>query len=613
MITILTSTLCGVVLLYYLSKLAWRLLILWRARDPISKYSRLPIPPGDFGLPVIGETLLWAVQGSRFNSTRREKYGKAFSTNFIGKTMVKVTGPEYVKQILTADYDTVTTIWPTTIQRVLGESSIANSVGIIHKQRRKTFLKAFTHAALNSYIQQMHKLAKKRMKMWAETQTTPLVYPETKEMTFDIAFQVLLGMNFKNEDERLKLFKTFDTMITNLFSLPYDFPGSGFRKALEARKVIHSLLDSHLKEKRKKVREMIDEGEAAADSSDDAVKNALHFILEYEMTQHSRKLKRADEDIGEHVIEEEDEDRMLSDIELKETTVEMLFAGYQTTSSVLTSAVINFIRSPHVFHKIEDELREFGLLSDNVDDLVGQVGTTNNETPVTAPPATENISVIIDNTIPVPRVAYLEGNSGSSEDTLNNNSGLNNNPLKFDGSQGDDDRNGPELTLELLSKMSYLEQVMKETLRIMPPILGGYRMALKTFQLGKYRIPKGWTIIYNIRDTHEAEWSEDMEFNPDRFSPENWKESRESRFRWIPFGGGSRICVGKEFARLQFKIFVIELVRTFRKLEFAKGKPPPMFAIPFLHPTDGLPVKLTRRKSSTTNDINCDAKSKKLK
>ena len=67
-------------------------------------------------------------------------------------------------------------------------------------------------------------------------------------------------------------------------------------------------------------------------------------------------------------------------------------------------------------------------------------------------------------------------------------------------------------------------------------------------------------------------------------------------FRWIPFGGGPRTCVGKEFARLQFKIFIIEFIRHFSNLKFANGKPPKMFAVPFLHPTDGLPIKLVKRE-----------------
>lgn len=48
--------------LFYLSKYLWRIYILRSAKDPSTDLSHLPIPPGDFGLPIIGETLTWAIQ-----------------------------------------------------------------------------------------------------------------------------------------------------------------------------------------------------------------------------------------------------------------------------------------------------------------------------------------------------------------------------------------------------------------------------------------------------------------------------------------------------------------------------------------------------------------------
>jgi len=44
----------------------------------------------------------------------------------------------------------------------------------------------------------------------------------------------------------------------------------------------------------------------------------------------------------------------------------------------------------------------------------------------------------------------------------------------------------------------------------------------------EYRVPKGWTVIYNIRDTHEFEYEGMEEFNPERFAPKN---DTEDKFR----------------------------------------------------------------------------------
>lgn len=84
-----------------------------------------------------------------------------------------------------------------------------------------------------------------QMHSWcADDCRTQLIYPETKELTFNIAFRVLVGLDFKSRDEQVELFKTFDTMITNLFSLPYDLPGSGYRKVRQIVSAFCKLLVS---------------------------------------------------------------------------------------------------------------------------------------------------------------------------------------------------------------------------------------------------------------------------------------------------------------------------------------------------------------------------------
>lgn len=554
--------------LFYLSKFLWRMYILRSARDPSTDLSHLPIPPGDFGLPIIGETLTWAIQGSDFNLIRRKKHGNVFSSNYIGKTMIKVTGPEYVKQILTGSREDLQTIWPTSVRRVIGETSISNSVGSLHKYRRKIFLRAFTHAALQSYLPRMHHMIKQQMQKWVTSMDTVLVYPSVKRITFEVAFSIIVGLTFKDDMEKDTLFETFDSMITNLFSLPYEFPGSAFSKALKAKNKIHALFDDHLLKKRQKVRRHIEDNEFAASSCDESLKNAMHYVLESLILDEKRKQNgRQETEAADDVNSEEEHE--VTDTELKETTTEMLFAGYQTVASSESSAILNLIKYPKYFHKIEEELRDFGLLDEDIDKKAHDA---------------DDLSI--------------RGNGVCSGE--HSKSDINCNVKSNDTPDVIAEEN---ITLEKLNKLNYLEQVMKETLRINPPILGGYRQATRTFQLGKYRVPKGWTIIYNIRDTHEAEWEDDREFNPDRFSPDNWQENKESKFRWIPFGGGPRICVGREFARMQFKLFLIEFVRTFRNVEFADGKPPKLFAIPFLHPTNGLPVKLYAREPHQTVEV----------
>lgn len=149
-----------------------------------------------------------------------------------------------------------------------------------------------------------------------------------------------------------------------------------------------------------------------------------------------------------------------------------------------------------------------------------------------------------------------------------------------------------QMTIEVLEQLKYTGSVIKETLRLRPPVPGGFRVALKTFVINGYQIPKGWNVIYSICDTHDVatNFSNKDEFNPDRFM-EGCPEKDACRFSYIPFGGGSRSCVGKEFAKILLKIFTVELVRSC-DWQLLNG-PPMMKTNPTVYPVDNLPTRFT--------------------
>lgn len=104
-----------------------------------------------------------------------------------------------------------------------------------------------------------------------------------------------------------------------------------------------------------------------------------------------------------------------------------------------------------------------------------------------------------------------------------------------------------------------------------------------------YQIPKGWNVIYSICDTHDVAevFPNKEEFHPERFMSKGLEDS--SRFNYIPFGGGSRMCVGKEFAKVLLKIFLVELVQQCN-WTLLNGLPT-MKTGPTVYPVDNLPTK----------------------
>jgi cytochrome P450 len=97
-------------------------------------------------------------------------------------------------------------------------------------------------------------------------------------------------------------------------------------------------------------------------------------------------------------------------------------------------------------------------------------------------------------------------------------------------------------------------------------------------------------VLYQIGLTHADEHLYPM---PQKFDPERFNESQATpvpKYGYIPFGGGIRECLGKEFARLEMKIFASYLLRH-AQWELLPNQDLNLVTIPTPHPRDGLRVK----------------------
>ncbi|MDK2409092.1 cytochrome P450 [Aphanizomenon sp. PH219] len=149
-----------------------------------------------------------------------------------------------------------------------------------------------------------------------------------------------------------------------------------------------------------------------------------------------------------------------------------------------------------------------------------------------------------------------------------------------------------DLTSEHLKQMTYLDQILKEILRLIPPIGSSFRSVIKTCEFNGYSIPEGWMVMYDIYKTHEDEniYQNPQSFDPDRFNVER-NEDKSKPFSYIPFGGGIKECLGKEFAKLEMKIFTALLLRGY-EWELVPGQNLDLKRTPMPQPSDGLKVFL---------------------
>ncbi|KAL9641998.1 hypothetical protein ABK040_004054 [Willaertia magna] len=107
--------------------------------------------------------------------------------------------------------------------------------------------------------------------------------------------------------------------------------------------------------------------------------------------------------------------------------------------------------------------------------------------------------------------------------------------------------------IEHFSQLHYVNQVIKETLRLHPPVGGVGKIAKTNLKLGNITIPKGTHIFVNIYGLHHDKnyWTNPQEFNPDRFDESN-KEGISpiiiKPLTFIPFSLGMRKCIGSQFS-----------------------------------------------------------------
>ena len=145
-----------------------------------------------------------------------------------------------------------------------------------------------------------------------------------------------------------------------------------------------------------------------------------------------------------------------------------------------------------------------------------------------------------------------------------------------------------------LEQLEELSWVMREALRLTPPLTSMPRMCVKDIEFQGYQIPAGTMVgIYPMHVHYMPSlWSNPDAFDPERFSPARQEDKRHA-FAWVPFGGGAHVCIGQHFATLQVKAIMHQLLLRYR-WSIKPGYTMPYQLVPIAKPKDGLPVTLER-------------------
>jgi cytochrome P450 len=147
-----------------------------------------------------------------------------------------------------------------------------------------------------------------------------------------------------------------------------------------------------------------------------------------------------------------------------------------------------------------------------------------------------------------------------------------------------------------LPRLVYTDTVLRESMRLYPPVWVIGRRALAPFRLGEYELPADTNVLISQLIMHKDAryFPEPERFDPDRWSTGDPRGASLPRFAYFPFGGGPRVCVGAAFGMMEAVLLLATIAQQFR-IQIAPAQKAKMQPTVTLRPRNGIPVTLKRR------------------
>ncbi|MCC6893057.1 MAG: cytochrome P450 [Anaerolineae bacterium] len=157
-------------------------------------------------------------------------------------------------------------------------------------------------------------------------------------------------------------------------------------------------------------------------------------------------------------------------------------------------------------------------------------------------------------------------------------------------------------TLADLANLKYSEMVLKESMRLYPPVSSAGREPIEDIEIGGYTLPKGSLVTIAIYAMHRnPEIFENPEtFDPERFSPEN--EKKIPRYAYLPFGAGPRVCIGNSFAMMEARLILATMVQH-ADLTLVPGQKIEPKQLVTIRPANGMAVTVKMRENQRVPEM----------
>jgi cytochrome P450 len=155
-------------------------------------------------------------------------------------------------------------------------------------------------------------------------------------------------------------------------------------------------------------------------------------------------------------------------------------------------------------------------------------------------------------------------------------------------------------------ELTELELVLDETLRKYPPAWVGPRRAIESFEFQGRTVPARAFVNYCSWASHHLPdvFDQPEEFRPDRFAPD--ARAALPKGAYVPFGGGSRTCIGMRFGQLEVRTIATLILSRF-SLSLPADFQLTIRQMPTISPKAGLPMHVESRVTVPSSDLSAAA------
>ncbi|KAE8653258.1 abscisic acid 8'-hydroxylase 2 isoform X1 [Cucumis sativus] len=276
------------------------------------------LPPGSMGWPYIGETFkLYTQNPNSFFSIRQKRYGDVFKTHILGCPCVMISSPKAARVVLVSKAHLFKPTYPPSKERMIGPQALFFHQGPYHSYLKKLIQSSFLPSAIKHSISQIENIVLNLLPSWNNSQINTL--QQMKKFAFDVAMISAFGDQQDLEIERIK--HLYQCLEKGYNSMPLDLPGTPFRKAMKARKVLSETLGKMIEKRRRN-------------------------------KEHGGGLLAVLLSGGGG---EEEEKKKLSDSQIADNIIGVIFAAQDTTASVLTW-ILKYLHDNH--HLLEAVKKE---------------------------------------------------------------------------------------------------------------------------------------------------------------------------------------------------------------------------------------------------------------